>query len=188
MVSTLQSQPIVPAPGTMTQPPPALPPNVQQQAPMQPAQPAPMQQTQQTPYQYPQVPAQRAAPAPAYDRSQQVLAQNPPVPPDNTRQASTRRRNDRILQGPQGAPGDHDSTDDDENQAAAARSLRRARLANQGDRRYRSSLRIPPYKGGNFNLWEPTLMVAAEANDWDDEQIKARIFEACEGPAKVLLN
>ena len=31
-------------------------------------------------------------------------------------------------------------------------------------------------------------MVAAEANDWDDEQIKAQIFAACEGPAKVLLN
>ena len=188
MVSTLQSQPIAPVPGTMTQPPPALPLNAQQQAPMQPAQPAPMQQTQQAPYQYPQAPAQQAAPAPAYDRNQQVPAQNPPVPPDNTRQASTRRRTDRILQGPRGALGDHDSTDDDENQAAAARSLRRARLANQGDRRYGSSIRIPPYKGGNFNLWEPTLMVAAEANDWDDEQIKAQIFAACEGPAKVLLN
>ena len=31
-------------------------------------------------------------------------------------------------------------------------------------------------------------MVAAEANDWDDGQIKSQIFAACEGAAKVLLN
>ena len=55
-------------------------------------------------------------------------------------------------------------------------------------RRYGANARVSPYRGGDFNQWIPTLLVAADANFWDEHQIKAQLYALCEGTARFILN
>ena len=114
--------------------------------------------------------------------------------PDRTyrpRSAFDRRsKTDRILMGPGGAPGEHDSSDDDNyHNQAVNRALRNDHDSHStGSRKYGANARVPPYRGGDFNQWVPTLLVAAEANLWDEDQVKAQLYALCEGNAKTILN
>ena len=101
----------------------------------------------------------------------------------------------QLLLGPGGAPGDHDDTDDEMNFGAAIDHLQENMNSNNNVsfdpnvvRRYGANARVSPYRGGDFNQWIPTLLVAADANFWDEHQIKAQLYALCEGTARFILN
>ena len=103
------------------------------------------------------------------------------------------RRPNRTMYGPGNAPADDDIYSEYEllgSQNTNNNNVNTSTTSNNhdGTRRYAPNARVPPYKSGDFNQWLPTLLVAAQANQWDEDQIKAQLYSLCEGPARTILN